>query len=86
VAVIAVTVKPSSRKPGIALSAEAIEIRVAAPPRDGAANQAVRLALAQALGVPVSRVRLKRGASAHIKFFEIDGLEHAEVFARLRTP
>jgi uncharacterized protein YggU (UPF0235/DUF167 family) len=85
VAVIAVTVKPSSRSPGIALSSEAIAIRVAAPPRDGAANQAVRLALAQALGVPVSSIRLKRGASARTKFFEIDGLERAEVFARLRA-
>jgi uncharacterized protein YggU (UPF0235/DUF167 family) len=67
------------------LSSEAIEVRVAAQPRDGAANEAVRRTLAEALGIPVARVSLKRGAGARIKFFEIDGLERAAVFARLRS-
>ena len=84
-ALVAVRVKPNSRKPGIDVAARAIEARVAAPARDGAANDAARRALAEALGIPLLRIRLKRGATSRTKYFEIDGLELNEAFVRLRA-
>ena len=83
---IVVTVKPGSRKPGITVSAAGVEVRVAAPARDGKANDAVRDALAAALGRPKSAVTLARGAAARTKAFEIDGLTDAEIRARFGTP
>lgn len=83
---IVVTVKPGSREPGITVSAAGVEVRVAAPARDGKANDAVRDALAAALGRPKSAVTLARGASARTKAFEIDGLTDAEIRARFGTP
>ena len=67
------------------LDERGIEVRVAAPPREGAANDAVRRALAEALGLPVSRIRLIRGAAARTKLFEIEGLERSEIEGRIRA-
>jgi len=83
-ALVAVSVKPNSRNPGIVVAAREIEVRVAAPARDGAANDAVRRTLAEALGLPLAKVRLKRGAASRTKVFEVAGLERGEVEARLR--
>jgi uncharacterized protein len=50
-----------------------LKIRVRAAPEDGAANEAVRRTLAQALGRPVSAVRLTAGATARIKTLVVAG-------------
>ena len=71
---VAVGVKPGSKRPGIALRGDGVEIRVAAAAREGAANEAVRRALASALGVPPRDVVLTLGASSRHKVFEIAGL------------
>ena len=50
----------------------ALRLRLAAPPVDGAANDALRKWLAQQLGVPQSQVELLRGASGRRKQWAID--------------
>jgi uncharacterized protein YggU (UPF0235/DUF167 family) len=62
----------------------ALRVRVAAPPVDGAANDALIRLLADALAVPRAQVRLVAGASGRRKLIEIDGLDPA--FARSRWP
>jgi uncharacterized protein YggU (UPF0235/DUF167 family) len=80
---LAVVVKPGSRALGIGLRDGAVEIRVAAPARDGLANEAVRAALAEALECAKSAVTLLRGAKARRKTFAIDGLTAEQIATRI---
>lgn len=48
-----------------------VQLRVTAPPADGAANEAVLRLLAAALDVPRRDVTLLRGATARIKLIGI---------------
>ena len=57
--------------------------RVAAPPERGKANAALEELLAGLLGVPRTRVRLAGGRTARDKVVEVDGLDTAEIEARL---
>ena len=54
-------------------------LRVAAPPEDGRANQAVERLMARALGVHARDVRIVRGFGARDKVIEIDGLDASRV-------
>jgi uncharacterized protein YggU (UPF0235/DUF167 family) len=54
-------------------------LRVAAPPEDGRANQAVERLLARALGVHGRDVRIVRGFGTRDKLIEIDGLDATHV-------
>jgi len=60
-----------------------LNLRVAAAAADGAANAAMLALLAQALGVPKSRLTLLRGAGARLKQVAVAGLSAAELAARL---
>lgn len=60
-----------------------LKARVRAAPVDGEANAALETLLAKALGVPRSSVRVVRGASARLKQVAVDGLDDAEIEARL---
>jgi uncharacterized protein YggU (UPF0235/DUF167 family) len=60
-----------------------LRVRVAAPPLEGAANEAVRRLLARQLGIGVGRVRLTSGRQARTKRFAVDGLTDAELLDRL---
>jgi uncharacterized protein YggU (UPF0235/DUF167 family) len=60
----------------------ALRVRVAAPPVDGAANEALLRVVADALGVPRSRVRLAAGASSRHKLIEVDGIDAAALRSR----
>jgi uncharacterized protein (TIGR00251 family) len=61
------------------LSGRVLRIRVAAPPRDGAANKQLRMFLSKTLHIPKARIRLARGAAARIKTFQIpDGTDLPE--------
>lgn len=60
-----------------------VRLRVRAAPADGQANAAVGVTLAKALGLSKSKVTLVSGATSRIKILEIEGLDEAEVMARL---
>lgn len=60
-----------------------LKLRVAAAASDGAANAAVIALLAKTLKVPKSSLRILRGETARLKQIEIDGVEAADIEARL---
>jgi uncharacterized protein len=60
-----------------------VEVALAAPPVDGAANEALLELFAQALAVNKSSLRLVLGQTGKQKVVEITGLSEAEVTARL---
>jgi uncharacterized protein (TIGR00251 family) len=53
--------------------AQALKVKVAAAPRDGAANQALIRLVAKTVGVPASRIRLQSGAASRLKTIVIEG-------------
>jgi uncharacterized protein (TIGR00251 family) len=63
-----------------------IAIRVTAPPVDGKANEALIRLVADRLGIARSRVRIIRGDTGRDKLLEIEGLEEAEIRARILDP
>jgi uncharacterized protein len=60
-------------------------MRVAAPPEDGRANEAVERLLARTLGVHARDVRIVRGFGARDKVIEIDGLDAARIESALEA-
>lgn len=62
---------------------DAIKIRVAAPPVDGEANEALVRFLAKILGVPRSAVSITAGQAGRRKRVRVEGLTVAQVEARL---
>ena len=74
-------VSPGARRPGIGgRYGDAWKVRVAAPPEDGRANDAVLELLAKTLDVPRARLALVSGHSSRDKIVVLDGLEqtHSE--------
>ena len=77
-----VRVQPRSSRTGVeGLHGDALKVRVNAPPVDGAANEAVVEALAEALGVPRRAVRIVAGESSRTKVVEVDGVSAEAVRA-----
>jgi len=60
------------------------KLSVAAPPVDGAANEAVVSAVARALGVRTRQVRLVGGERSRTKRLDVEGLSDEEVLRRVR--
>ncbi len=61
----------------------ALEVAVAAPPVDGAANQELVRVLARRLDLPRSAVRLVRGEGSRRKVVALSDLDEAELLRRL---
>jgi hypothetical protein len=61
----------------------ALKVRVAAPPEQGRANDAVAKLLSEGLGVPTSAITLQTGATSRSKRFRITGVEPAAFGDRL---
>lgn len=81
---IRLRVQPRASRAELAgLHADALRVRVMAPPVDGAANAAVVQLLADLLGVPRSRIRIVAGESSRDKTAEISGMGVADVERRL---
>jgi uncharacterized protein len=85
---LSVRVTPRSAKPGIGewkadpAGRPFLELRVAAAPADGAANQEVVKLLAKALGVAKGSVAIVSGETSRLKRLELP-LDEAEIRARL---
>jgi uncharacterized protein (TIGR00251 family) len=64
---------------------DAWKVRVAAPPVDGRANDALVRLLADALAVSRESVRLVSGAGGRDKIVELTGIDRSNVERRLAT-
>lgn len=64
-------VTPGASRDAVMIVDGAVQLRVTAPPADGAANDAVLALLAAALGCPRRDLTLLRGATARIKLIGI---------------
>ena len=64
-------VTPGARRDEVKIVDGAVQLRVTAPPADGAANEAVIALLAAALGRPRRDLTLLRGATARIKLIGV---------------
>lgn len=81
---VTVHVVPRARATAVAGEhGDAIKIRIAAPPVDGAANAELVRFVAQRLGVPARRVTITRGAGARRKTVEVSGMESRALRAAL---
>ncbi len=81
---IAIRVIPRARRSEIAgRRGDAILVRLAAPPVDGAANAALIAYLAERLDIPQRQIAIVRGAAARDKTVAIEGLMPAEIARRL---
>jgi uncharacterized protein len=79
-----VRVIPRARRTEIAgRRGGALLVRLAAPPVDGAANDALRAFLAERLGVPQRQVAIVRGATSRDKTVAIEGVSAAAIDAAL---
>lgn len=78
---LAVRVKPGSKRTAIEIDERGVTVRVQARPVEGAANDAVRQVLADAIGVAPSAVTLVRGAKSRDKTFSVAGKSAADLDA-----
>jgi hypothetical protein len=61
-----------------------LRVRVVGPPADGEANRSVLRLVADALGLPPSRLAFVAGARGRRKRLRVDGVDDAELGRRLR--
>jgi len=83
-AILTVHIQPkASATECVGIHGDAIKIRVAAPPVDGAANEELIRFLARQLSIPSSSVRIHSGASGRHKRVLVKGATAQLVLARL---
>lgn len=83
-AILTIQVQPkASRSECVGLHGEALKIRVAAPPVDGKANEALLAFLATRLNVAPSTLVIQSGAGGRHKRVRCTTLSAAEVLTRL---
>ena len=63
-----------------------LKVRVAAPPVEGEANDALTRLIAKALGLAPSRVRIASGQGARLKQLEVDGADAADLARAFGEP
>ena len=80
---ITVRVTPRSPRRGVEVRDGRILVRVHAAPVGGRATEEARAAIAEALSVPRSHVRLRSGAASRDKTFEVDGVTTEAATERL---
>lgn len=78
-----IVAKPGSRSEGIVRRGAEIVVAVRARAQEGRANEAVVRAVADWLGIAPSRVVLLHGASGRRKLLALEGLDDAELRARI---
>jgi uncharacterized protein (TIGR00251 family) len=83
-AILSVHVQPkASTTECVGIHGDALKIRVAAPPIDGAANDELIRFLAHRLSIPFSSLQIHSGASGRHKRVLIKGMTAQFVLARL---
>ena len=83
---IEVRAKPRAKQSRIvAVSGNKVDVSLAAPPVDGAANDELVRFLAEVLGLPKRSIRLVRGETSRTKLLEIDGIDEAAATERLQA-
>lgn len=65
---------------------DTLKLRVTAAPERGKANEAVIDLLAEALGLPKSRLSVARGQGQSQKLIDVEGLDETELRRRLGGP
>jgi uncharacterized protein (TIGR00251 family) len=84
---VALRVQPrASRNEVAGLHGDTLKVRLAAPPVDGAANEALVRYLAEILAVPRAAVTLVGGHSSRSKAVQVSGLAPGVVARRLGVP
>lgn len=85
-AALAIRVTPRARKNEISgiLEDGTVRIRLAAPPLEGKANQALIRFLAEVLEVPAASLEIVAGATSRNKLVSVLDLDAGEVQARLK--
>jgi uncharacterized protein (TIGR00251 family) len=82
---LAVRVIPRASKSGVAgMRGDAVLVRIAAAPVDGAANAELIETLSRALDLPRRAVTLTAGATSRSKRVRLDGLTLEEALRRLK--
>ncbi len=82
--ILHVRVIPRAKRTAVnGIRQNAVLVRLAAPPVDGAANTALIAFLADQLGVPARAVRIVAGETSREKRVAVDGVRAADVRARL---
>ena len=67
-------IQPGAKRTEVAgLHGEALKIRLAAPPVEGRANEALLKFIAESFGVPLRQVELKQGGQSRHKVVAIAG-------------
>lgn len=80
-----VRVTPRAAKSALAGVADSVlRVRIAAPPVDGKANEALLRYLSELFAVPVRRVAIVHGESGREKTVKITGLKREEALQALR--
>lgn len=67
----------------LGVKAGRLSVALAAPPVDGAANDALCRALAEHFELPRSRVQIRSGKQSRRKIVDLEGAKLAEVLARI---
>jgi uncharacterized protein (TIGR00251 family) len=84
---VTLAVQPNAKRTAVVgTHGEALKIKVASPPVEGAANAELGAFLAALLGVRRCDVTLLRGASARQKTLKIEGVSYDVARARLSPP
>jgi len=78
-----VKVTPRSSRNRVEVAEPLVKVWVTAAPADGQANEAVRIAVADALNTAKSNVSIVRGHTSREKSLEIVGMDLREVMRRL---
>jgi uncharacterized protein len=77
---ISVQVHPGAKRNEVLrFEAGVWHIKVAAPPVEGKANEALIKFLSKALDVPKSRISLEKGATSRHKIIAIEGLSEEQI-------
>src|SRR2546427_10887927 len=83
---ISIRVQPrASRNAVVGWTGDSLNIRLTAPPVEGAANAACLAFLADLLDIPQSHIEILKGAHSHNKVVQITGLSQEQAYARLKV-